>query len=205
MFELSTLIIAGVILLAGLQFGGKAGAFAALKGALGSALALAVAMRLWYPLARWVGREVPLWPTGWIAAAVFAALFLVVLLIYHTFCSQYFSQFEENGSDLPETGPFQNGLQSFFRWILGAVFGIVNGGFVIAALLLVASVALPLLAPPSVKEKPQLLPNVALETLPAQGWRWVEARVAKIAPDSPAHTRLPKAKNADPAPDVFWE
>ena len=176
-----------LILFFSVQAGAKAGAFAALSCMLGSVFSLLVTLRYWFLICRagaaYQSASLPI-----LAALCFWLPFIVILFLFLKLREAYIQEFESTAT-------------SFLGGALGALFGGVSGAVFAAALILTAS----LLSPESfATEKAGALP-IALDSVPAVAFRYLEKNLAGVDTHDPAHTLLPKGHNAGQTPATFWQ
>jgi hypothetical protein len=170
------------------QMGSKAGAFVGLCGMLNTLFSLFVALRYWFISTRWLAGhdDLPVAALGlvafWIVFGVVAVIFLKVRM---------------NMTDV-----FESVVPSLIDRILGGIFGLVGGLAFTGAVMM----TLTLLAPSVWPAYNSANLPLAIDRWPLQTYRFIETRVAGIAPTEAGHTPLPSLdpKNAG-TPMTFWK
>jgi len=187
MTELFIYAAALLVLFLSAQTGAKSGAFAALSWMLTSVFALLVTMRYWFLVTHAASAyETVSLPI--LATFCFWLPFVLLLFVLVKLREAYLYEFEA------VSGSFVGGL-------LGALFGTVSGAVLVAALAMTASLLAPQYFPVG---QPTLLP-IALDAMPQRAFRYLETNLAGVSEKDPAHTPLPKARNAEPNPAIFWQ
>jgi len=175
-----------LLLLLSAQIGMKSGATCALTWMLGSVLSLFVAMRCWFLLTRYAVEygtvSLPI-----MASLCFCVPFLVILLLFTKLRRKHLELFES-------VAPSHIGRA------FGGLFGIVSGTAIVMAVVMTASILAPEYFP---SDKPTILP-VAIDGMPTIAFRFIE-KAAGVGEDDPSHTPLPRVRNAEEKPAVFWQ
>jgi len=112
----------------------------------------------------------------------------LLLFVITRLCSTYLEQFESVES-------------SFGNRVLGTIFGAITGTVFAAMLIMTASLLVP---DYFLTGKPSNLP-VPVHEMPSMAYRFIERNVAGVNECDAAHTLLPRLKEGDPKPCVFWQ
>ena len=188
MIEQAISFTAVLLVFISLQMGVKAGPSAALSWMLAAFFSLLVAMRYWFIVSHWAisyqAASLPL-----IAILVFWLMFLIGMFV--------FLKLSETCID-----KFAPVYPSILGRILGGLLGLLTGVLIISALMMSLSIAAPKFLP---GYNPARLP-LAIDRVPEDGFRLIEATVIGVNAKDPAHTFLPRFEQAGSEdPSKFWQ
>jgi hypothetical protein len=179
------LVAFGIVFIA-VQMGARMGAFLALSGMLGAALALLVTFRYWFLVCRLLERAEQ--PVAIHSLIIFWGMFCGVAFVFSRLRQNYIETFESTQPSLLDRG-------------LGGLFGLGTGTMIMAALMMTFSI----LAAEYWHGYQRAELPLPMDQWAQDGYQFVETHLAGIGPKEAGHTPLPALdeKGAKKASDVW--